>query len=229
MPEGANVEIAHHLHEHGGHHDPVGPSRGERMIEIGEAIVLAFVAIATAWSGYQSARWDGRSAESYAEASKLRVEQDLAATQAGQQLLFNTTAFNSWLLATTNDDHQAADLFERRFTDNYARAFDDWLALDPLDDPEAPPGPMFMPSYTSPLDDKAAELDRQASEAFGQGASARETGEGFVRVTVIMAMVLFLVAISQRFNVRKARVGLIVVALVFLVVGLSLLASYPQI
>ena len=103
------------------------------------------------------------------------------------------------------------------------------MALDPLDDPEAPPGPMFMPSYKSPLDDKAAELGQQASEAFEHGASARETGEGFVRVTVIMAMVLFLVAISQRFDVRKARVGLIVVALVFLVVGLSLLASYPQI
>jgi hypothetical protein len=231
MPEDANVEIAHHLHEKGDHvHGSSGPhTRSERALEIGEAILLAVVAIATAWSGYQSARWDGRSAEQYAEASRYRVEQDLAATQAGQQLLFNTNAFNSWLLSTTADDQEAARLFERRFTDNYARAFDDWLALDPLDDPDAPPGPMFMPSYTSPLDDNAAALDRQASEAFEQGASARDTGEGFVRVTVIMAMVLFLIAISQRFDVRKARVGLIVVALIFLAFGLSMLASYPQI
>ncbi|HEY6568413.1 MAG TPA: hypothetical protein VI341_12935 [Actinomycetota bacterium] len=231
MPEGANVEIAHHLHEHGAHGDrgPNGPSRPERWLEIGEAILLAIVAIATAWSGYQSARWDGLSAERYAEASKYRVEQDLAATQAGQQLLFDTSTLNSWLLAKTSGDQEATALFKRRFTDNYAVAFEEWLALDPLHDPDAPPGPMFMPSYSSPLDEKAAELDRKASEAFEAGASSRETGEGFVRVTVIMAMVLFLIAISQRFDVKKARIGLIVVALVFLVFGLSLLGSYPQI
>jgi hypothetical protein len=228
MPEGANVEIAHHLHEHGKH--GAGPkSKPERTLEIGEAILLAIVAIATAWSGYQSARWDGRSAERYAEASKYRVEQDLAATQGGQQLLFNTNTLNSWLLATTTGDRDAAALFQRRFTDDYMVAFDAWLELDPLHNPDAPPGPMFMPEYSNPYDEKAATLDEQATTAFEEGASARETGEGFVRVTVIMAMVLFLTAISQRFEVKKARIGLVVVALVFLGFGLSLLVSYPQI
>ena len=44
------------------------------MLEIVEAIVLAMVAIATAWSGYQSARWDGLQDELYAKSSRLRVE-----------------------------------------------------------------------------------------------------------------------------------------------------------
>ncbi len=73
MPEGANAEVAHHLREHGRHgaegSDPL--SKSERALEIGEAILLALVAIATAWSGYQAARWDGRSAERYAEASNV--------------------------------------------------------------------------------------------------------------------------------------------------------------
>ena len=192
MPEGANVEIAQHLQEHGGH-DPTSHTRSERALEIGEAILLAIVAIATAWSGYQSARWDGRSAERYAEASKYRVEQDLAATQGGQQLLFNTNTLNSWLLATTNGDEEAARLFRRRFTPNYEVAFEAWLGTDPLHDPDAPPGPMYMPEYSNQFDEKAAELDEQASEAFEQGASSRETGEGYVRITVLMAMVLFLI------------------------------------
>ena len=54
---GANIEIAHKLNEGEGE----GHHKGKwvEMLEIVEAIVLAMVAIATAWSGYQAARFDG--------------------------------------------------------------------------------------------------------------------------------------------------------------------------
>ena len=45
----------------------------------------------------------------------------------------------------------------------------------------------------------------------------RETGEHYVRVTVILADVLFLVAIGQRFTIRGVRYALTVVAGVFIV------------
>lgn len=225
MPEGANVEIAKHLNEHGGH-DGGHSDRYERILEIGEAILLACVAIATAWSGYQSARWDGRSAERYAEASKFRVEQDLAQTQAGQQLLFNTNNLDAWISAATTGDDEAAEIFSRRFTPNYQIAFEAWLATEPLTTPGAPRGPIFMPEYTSPLDDKAAQLDERASAAFTEGAAARGTGEDYVRATVFLAMVLFLIAMSQRFKIRKVRIGLISVAVVFTAVALAMILSF---
>ncbi len=37
-------------------------------IEIIEALILALVAVATAWSGYQAAQWAGQRAEEYAKA-----------------------------------------------------------------------------------------------------------------------------------------------------------------
>ena len=43
-------------------------------LEIAEAIVLAIVAIATAWSGYQAALWTGHQAELYALANHYRVQ-----------------------------------------------------------------------------------------------------------------------------------------------------------
>ena len=69
MPEGnANVEIAEHLREHGGSKalDP-GPRRRLERIEILEAILPAVVALATAWSGLQSAKWDGTSTTAEAQ------------------------------------------------------------------------------------------------------------------------------------------------------------------
>jgi hypothetical protein len=61
MPEsagGANVKVAHHLSEHKA--EPHGLAH--EVLEIAEAIVLA---IATAWSGYESAIWIGNQAEQY--------------------------------------------------------------------------------------------------------------------------------------------------------------------
>ena len=76
-----------------------------------------------------------------------RVEQDLAATQGGQSGIYNSGVFNTWLVATTTGDQRAATILERRFTDNYAVAFEAWLKTDPFNDPNAPPGPAFMPEY----------------------------------------------------------------------------------
>ncbi len=56
MPEigGPSIEIAHKLNEEKKHTAP-HPSRSVEILEIVEAIVLALVAVTTAWSGYQAA------------------------------------------------------------------------------------------------------------------------------------------------------------------------------
>src|SRR5262249_57891819 len=62
-----NVELSHKFVEHD--QETRRPKRwSERVIEIVEVAVLATVAIATAWSGYQAARWDGHQAFLYGQA-----------------------------------------------------------------------------------------------------------------------------------------------------------------
>ena len=55
------------------------------LVEIGEAILLALVAVATAWTGYQAARWDGDSAKLYGTSSRIRIEATQADTRGGQE------------------------------------------------------------------------------------------------------------------------------------------------
>ena len=87
------------------------------IIEIIEALILALVAVATAWSGYQAAEWAGRRAESYAQASRLRVTAEGLATLAGQERIYDSDTFNSWLAAKLDSKKEAAEFFERRFRD----------------------------------------------------------------------------------------------------------------
>ncbi|MGA8971991.1 MAG: hypothetical protein WB496_02180, partial [Pseudolabrys sp.] len=63
-------------------------------IEIIEAVILALVAVATAWSGYQAAEWAGKRAEQYAEATRLRVTAEGLVTLAGQERIYDSDTFN---------------------------------------------------------------------------------------------------------------------------------------
>ena len=102
----------------------------------------------------------------------------------------------------------------KRMTPEYRVAFDAWLQTDPFVDPAAPSGPGVMSQYKSPDLEQAAKLNAAASATFDAGTSARETGEKYVRDTVLFAMVLFLVAIAQRMKDRNLRMSVNVIALI---------------
>ena len=193
MPEGANVEIAHSLAEGDEHRE--GHHEGwHRVLEILEIGLLAVVAVVTAWSGFQAAKWDGRQSLLYGHSSRDRFEAEAATTTGDQRLAYDAGIFTAWLQAysTGNTDLQAS--LVKRMTPEYKVAFDAWLATDPFANPSAPPGPGTMPQYKNPDLEQATKLNDTASATFEEGTAARETGEKYVRDTVLFAMVLFLVA-----------------------------------
>lgn len=226
-----NVEVAHKLHEKKDKRRAAGEEkeRLEERLEIIEAFLLAIVAIATAWSGYQSARWDGHSAKNYAQASAYRVDGDNLVALGGQERLHDISTFNTWLQAKTSGSEKMAELLERRFSVDFEPPFKAWLATDPFNDPGAPPGPAFMPQYINHLEKEGAELRRQASEAFESAQSAREAGEDYVRLTVFLATILFLVAIAQRFTKKLPRFGILGIAVIAASITLTLLIIYPRV
>jgi hypothetical protein len=156
----------------------------------------------------------------YGEASKYRVTANQLATLGGQQRLFDVVTFNTWIQATTAGDDRLAAVYARRFSPEYRVAFDAWLKTNPAHNPHAPPGPTFMPEYHNHLIEQAASIDRQASTAFAHGTAARDRGDQCVLNTVLLAAVLFLVAISQRFTLRHVRLALLGAACILLAVAL---------
>jgi len=225
MPETVSPgEVAHSLgHKH--HH--FGGPRAE-LIEIGEAILLAIVAIATAWSGFQTGKWDSHQAHLYGLSNKYRAQENRAATLSGQQRIYDTTTFGFWYQQEIEGDHRGAKLFERRFRAEYRPAFDAWLALDPFHNPKAPPGPIFMPQYHNAAAARATAASHRASEAFDAGTDARERGDKYLRNTVLLASVLFLTALAQKFRFESVRIGLLSVAGILLAIGIYFLITFPR-
>ncbi len=226
----SNVEMAHRIHEHGHEHPVGGGSRRTEWLEIAEAIVLAIVAIATAWSGYQAALWDAESSKAYVLASAANVQAQEKQTLAGQNRLYDSQTFDAWLEATVDRKPKLADFYVRRFRPEYKVAFDAWMKLDPFNNPDTVvPGPIFMPEYESKLGDEAAELQKKAREEFEIGVRDRETGDTYVRLTVFLATVLLLTALSQRFRMKVPRIALLVLAGGMLAVCAYWLTTFPRI
>jgi hypothetical protein len=204
-----NVEVAHGLTEQDESEEPDSRRpRWVKTLEILEVVVLAIVAIATAWSGYQATKWDGQQSLLYGQASRDRFEADAASTYGGQVLSADAGFFTAWLQAHSTNDTALETLYVRRFTPEYRVGFNAWLATDPFTNPNAPAGPATTPQYHNPYFAQADSLNAQASTAFDKGTSARETGDKYVRDTVLFASVLFLVALSQRLKVHAARAAL---------------------
>jgi hypothetical protein len=225
MPEQMNVEVAHKLSEH----DTVAREkrRWEETIEILEVVLLALAAIATAWSGYQAAKGDGKQSVLYSEASVVRIQANTAATLGQQRLAADGAMFSAWLEARAANDPQLQALLVRRFSPEYRTAFAAWLDTEPFTNPDAPPGPGYLPDYHNPQTEQAETLNEQAATLEEAGTEARHTAEEYVRATVLFALVLFLVAVGQRFRLRGVRVATIAIALGLFSYGLYGIATLP--
>jgi hypothetical protein len=220
------AEVAHHGL---GHRTEAATGRRmrEEIVEILEAVLLSIVAVATAWSGYQAARWDGRQAHLYGLTSKFRLVETQATTRSGQEKIYDTTTFGFWLQERSTGHLKNAALFERRFRPEYRVAFAAWLKTDPFHNSKAPAGPIFMPQYRNAAAERAARFDRKAAAAFETGTRSRENGDRYLRNTVLLATVLFLTAVAQRFKIPGVRLGLMGVSAILLAVALYFVVTYP--
>jgi hypothetical protein len=204
------------------------PVRPFDRIEIVQVIVLALVAIATAWSGYQATQWGGRQAQLYGQASTTRFAADAESTRGGQIVVADSSMFTAWLQARAAGDRQLQAVLVRRFSPEYRTAFAAWLRTDPFTDPSAPAGPGYMPGFSQPDLERGAALNDQASALFAEGTDARETANKYVRDTVVFATVLFLIAVAQRFKERRIRIAANALALGLLAYSLISVVILPR-
>jgi hypothetical protein len=222
MPEHVHVHAPHELSEPG---EKV--SGRERLFEMAAVLLLSLATLGIAWSGYQAARWSGFQARSYAQASTARALANRASTLGGQERIQDLLNFNRWLEETTKGDQQLADLYLRRFRDEFLPAFTAWEAQDPLHNPAAIPSPLRMPQYKLANFEKADRLERIGDHRFEQGKDATEHADAYIFATVFFATVLFFAGISMRFAWAPMRIVVLVLGFVVFAYAAIRVLSLP--
>jgi hypothetical protein len=199
-----------------------------RLVTIIEAVLLAVVAVMAAYSGYASAKWSTESRLLLAQGSTARTEASTTEEDALALRNFDAEAFDAWFAAYVADNQEAMVIAQRGFRPEFEVAFEAWLATDPANNPDAPPGPTSMPEYEQSGLARAEELNDKADDLYQEGAEAGETADEYVRTTLYLASVLFLVGISGHFRVRGARYGLVAVGAAIMLFAAVQLATQPS-
>lgn len=228
MSEGLSAtDVGKELGEHAKRTAEQLADRHQRLIAIAEAVLLSVVTIVAAWSGFSAAKWGTESSVSLARASTNRT---LANRDFQESLTYRVSdqlSFNLWLAAVEAHNPAAIRIAARRFRPEYRPAFTAWLATHPFTNPNAPAGPQSMPQYSPTGLADSVRLDATADAQFAAGQSAASTADDYVRTTVVLASVLFLVGIGSHFRGRGVRIGLIAVGAVLLVLAAGLILTLP--
>ena len=88
---------------------------------------------------------------------------------------------------------------------------------------------MFMPDYHNAKHEQFLGLSKQAAEVADQGTKSGENGDEYVRITVLLATVLLITAIGQRFHFKAVRIVFMILACLLLCLPLLQLLMLPRI
>jgi hypothetical protein len=202
-------------------------SHRERVLELGAVLLMSLAAVATAWCGYQAARWSGEQSEGYARASATRIKSQQAATHAGQVRIDDLLYFNGWLNAREAGNRQLEAIYKRRFRPGFVPAFRAWLSQHPFTDPNAIPGPLYVPEYRLPSLQVSRQLDRQADDLYEEATDSKSNDDHYILSTVFFAAVLFFAGISLRLDWRRLRIAVLGFAGAMLIGGLIFVLTLP--
>ncbi len=221
-----------HVHAHAPHeltetppHAP--PGRIERRLELGAVLLLALTTLATAWCGYQAARWSGEQSQLYARASATRIKSQQAATRAGQLRIDDLLYFNGWLNARQAGNARLAAIYRARFRPEFVPAFRAWLAQRPFTNPGATPGPLYVPEYRSADLARSVTLDAAADKLYEKGTAGKSNDDKYILSTVFFAAVLFFAGISLRLDWRPLRMAVLGMGLTLLIGGVAFVLTLP--
>lgn len=186
-------------------------------VEVVSTVLLALAAVATAWSGYQSTRWNGEQAKASSRTNAIRIDAARAQGLAQAQTQVDVATFTQWVDAYARRETELADFYFKRFRDEFGPAVDAWLATRPLTNPDAPLTPFAMPEYRLA---SAAEAERLDAEAEASAATVRrniQRASNYVLGVVLFSVSLFFAGMSTKLSdARLRKVTLAVGCAVFL-------------
>lgn len=227
MAEGLSpIEVGKEIPQHAKHTHVAGDRR-DRLVSIAEAALLAVVTLVAAWSGFSAAKWGTESSLQLAKAAATRTKANRSYQTALTFRAADASMFNAWFTAYISRNANGARVARKRFRPEYRVAFDAWLATKPFSNPNAPSGPQTMPQYKPTGQAAGRRFDGAADRYYADGEHAAETSDNYIRTTVILASVLFLVGISSHFPLRAGRLVLIVLGAGLLIFAGVLILNLP--
>ncbi len=202
-------------------------SQRRDWVEVAATVLLAFAAVATAWSSYQATRWSGEQAKTSATVNKTRIEAARASDLANAQQEVDVATFMQWVDAYARNETELVTFYRERFRPEFKPAFEAWIATKPLQTKGAPLTPFAMPQYRLAAKEDAARLDARAEELSAQVRRNIQRASNYVLGVVLFAVALFFAGMSTKLTAPGLRKAMLVVGYVIFLGAAVWIATSP--
>lgn len=200
----------------------------ERRVDVASAVLLAVATVLAAWSAFQSAKWGGEQATSYAQAGGLRQESVRNSTLAGQQLIIDVSVFEQVVDAFAVNDRRLETFYRERAREEFRPALEAWIELATKDLDTAPSSPFSLPEYVRAADDESERLLNEAESKFQEALDSNQRSDNYVLLAVLFASVLLFAGLAPKSRSYPIQVTMIALASTVLIVGACLLVLFPK-
>ena len=196
-------------------------------IEVAATVLLAVAAVATAWSSYQSTRWNGEQAKAAASVNKTRIEAARASDLANAQQQIDVATFIQWVDSYARGETELVNFYRQRFRPEFKPAFEAWIATKPLVTEGAPQTPFVMPQYRLAARAEAERLDQKAEVLSAQVRRNIQRASNYVLGVVLFAVALFFAGMSTKLTARGLREAMLVVGYIIFLGTAIWIATSP--
>ena len=196
-------------------------------VEVGATVLLAFAAVATAWSSYQATRWNGEQAKTSGSVNKTRILAARAAGLANAQQQVDVATFMQWVDSYARGEDKLVSFYRKRFRPEFTPAFNAWIATKPLKTKGAPLTPFAMPQYRLAARDEASTLDATAEKLSAEVRRNIQRSSNYVLGVVLFAVSLFFAGMSTKLTAPGLRKTMLVIGYVLFVGTAVWIATSP--
>jgi hypothetical protein len=207
--------------------EPVRQAPKRDWVEIVATVLLALAAVATAWSSYQSTRWNGEQTKASSRTNAIRIEATRAASLAEAETEIDVATFIQWVDAHGSKDTALEDFYLKRFRPEFKPAFNAWIATRPFTNPGAPLTPFAMPQYRLAATAEAERLDQAAEASSAAVRRNLQHAANYVLGVVLFAVALFFAGMSTKLHTPGLRKAMLVVGCVLFVGSAAWIATFP--
>jgi hypothetical protein len=207
-----------------------------QKLEIIIAILLGITAVLTAWAAWQGSLYDGNQAQCYTEGTKLIADANGYYNEADQMLVQDMDTWNKITdlrieleYATVNNNEADMERFQWKLDQVMADNVSDTLAeaIDWADAQTDYASPFYQEGYVESYYVVADETYDEGQAKIAEGDLNNSLGDKQGLVTVVFAVVLFLLGIISSFKNNTTKFIVVVVSVAALVFAVVVMVGVP--
>ena len=200
------------------------------------AALLGITAVLTAWAAWQGSLYDGNQAQAYTEATAVISDANQYYNEADQMIVQDTQTWNEisslrvdMAFAESEGDANEVERIQYKLDylmyNNVSEDLEAAIAWADEQEDYVSPFEMegFIETYYTVAEEEYAKYEAKIEE----GNTANNLGDKQGLVTVVLAVVLFMLGILGTFNNTKTKIVIMAVSIAALIFGVVIMCGVP--